>query len=143
MNCIPRAKRVLLLTASVGVIALRLEPIVTAISLGQIDRYTTKPGAAPDEQSHRLITELLHEWQHLGRGQREMVTIVGERLGERSYELRDLFERNGHPFTFIEKDSDEGQGAPAARQTSRNNVRFQSLFCVMDRRSLIPPEKRL
>jgi thioredoxin reductase (NADPH) len=37
-----------------------------------------------------------------------MVTIVGERLGERSYELRDLFERNGHPFTFIEKDSDEG-----------------------------------
>ncbi len=28
---------------------------------------------------------------------------------QRSYELRDLFERNGHPFTFIEKDSDEGQ----------------------------------
>lgn len=30
-------------------------------------------------------------------------------MGERSYELRDLFERNGHPFTFIEQDSAEGR----------------------------------
>ncbi len=106
----PHAKRVLLLTHSVRWGDLTAsQPIVTAIALGQIDRYATKPGASPDEQFHRLITELLQEWQRPGQGQREMVTIVGERLGERSYELRDLFERNGHPFTFIEKDSDEGR----------------------------------
>ena len=106
----PHAKRVLLLTHSVRWgDRTASQPIVTAIALGQIDRYTTKPGASPDEQFHRLITELLQEWQRPGQGQREMVTIVGERLGERSYELRDLFERNGHPFTFIEKDSDEGR----------------------------------
>jgi thioredoxin reductase (NADPH) len=106
----PRAKRVLLLTHSVrwGDRSAS-QPIVTAVSLGQIDRYTTKPSASQDEQFHRLITELLHEWRRPGQGQREMVTIVGERLGDRSYELRDLFERNGHPFTFIEKDSDEGR----------------------------------
>jgi len=106
----PQAKRVLLLRHSIrwGDRAAS-RPIVTAISLGQIDRYTTKPGASPDEQFHRLITELLQEWQRPGQGQREMVTIVGERLGEHSYELRDLFERNGHPFAFIEKDSDEGR----------------------------------
>ncbi len=34
---------------------------------------------------------------------------MGTRAGDRSYELRDLFERNGHPFTFIEQDSDEGR----------------------------------
>ena len=106
----PHAKRVLLLPHSIrwGDRSTSL-PIVTAISLGQIDRYTTKPVASPDEQFHRLITELLWDWQRPGQGQREMVTIVGERLSERSYELRDLFERNGHPFTFIEKDSDEGR----------------------------------
>jgi thioredoxin reductase (NADPH) len=106
----PHAKRVLLLTHSVrwGDRSAS-QPIVTAISLGQIDRYTTKPGVSPDEQFHRLITELLHEWQRPGQGQREMVTIVGERLGGHSYELRDLFERNGHPFRFYEKDSNEGR----------------------------------
>jgi thioredoxin reductase (NADPH) len=106
----PYAKRVLLLTHSIrwGDRSTS-QPIVTAISLGQIDRYATKPTASPDEQFHRLITELLQDWQRPGQGQREMVTIVGERLGDRSYELRDLFERNGHPFTFIEKDSDEGR----------------------------------
>ncbi len=106
----PHAKRVLLLTHSVrwGDRAVS-QPIVTAISLGQIDRYATKPSASPDEQFHRLITELLQEWQRPGQGQREMVTIVGKRVGERSYELRDLFERNGHPFTFIEQDADKGQ----------------------------------
>lgn len=110
----PYAKRVLLLTHNVrwGDRSAS-QPIVTAISRGQIDRYTTKPVASPDEQFHRLITELLQEWQRPGQGQREMVTIVGgrmgERSGERSYELRDLFERNGHPFTFIEQDSDEGR----------------------------------
>jgi len=106
----PYARRVLLLTHSVrwGDRSASM-PIVTAISLGQIDRYTTKPGVSPDEPFHRLITELLQEWQRPGQGQREMVTIVGRRLGDRSYELRDLFERNGHPFTFIEQDSDEGR----------------------------------
>jgi thioredoxin reductase (NADPH) len=106
----PHAKRVLLLAHSVrwGDRSTS-QPIVTAISLGQIDRYTTKPSASPDEQFHRVITELLQEWQRPGPGQRELVTIVGARAGDRSYELRDLFERNGHPFTFIEKDSDEGR----------------------------------
>ncbi len=104
------AKRVLLLAHSVrwGDRSTS-QPIVTAVSLGQIDRYTTKPGASPDEQFHRVITELLQEWQRPGQGQRELVTIVGTRAGDRSYELRDLFERNGHPFTFIEQDSDEGR----------------------------------
>ena len=73
----PHAKRVLLLTHSVrwGDRSAS-QPIVTAVSLGQIDRYTTKPGASPDEQFHRVITELLQEWQRPGQGQREMVTIV-------------------------------------------------------------------
>ncbi len=76
----PYAKRVLLLKHSVrwGDRSAS-QPIVTAISHGQSDSYITKPTASPDERFHRLITELLQEWQR--PGQREMVTIVGERLG--------------------------------------------------------------
>ena len=51
----PRTRRVLLIpwgnrSAS--------RPLLRAISLGQIDRFVTKPGSSPDEQFHRLITEL-------------------------------------------------------------------------------------
>lgn len=73
----PQAKRVLLLTHSVRWgDRLTSQPIVTAISLGEIDRYITKPGDPPDELFHRLITELLQEWRRPGQGQRELVTIV-------------------------------------------------------------------
>jgi len=104
----PHAKRLLLIpwgnrSAS--------KPILKAISLGQIDRYTPKPTPAAhvDEQFHRLVTELLQEWQRQQQAPREVVTIVGERWVARSYELRDLLERSGLPFRFLEADSDAGQ----------------------------------
>lgn len=84
-------------------------PILKAISLGRIDRYTPKPSQSPDESFHALITELLQDWQRQHQAQREIVTVIGERWEPRSYEMRDLFYRSGLPFRFCETDSDEGQ----------------------------------
>ena len=84
-------------------------PILKAISLGQIDRYTTKPSRSPDEQFHRLITELLQARQQQHQGQAAIVTIIGERWDARAYEVRDLLQRSGLPFTFYETESAEGQ----------------------------------
>jgi thioredoxin reductase (NADPH) len=102
----PRAQRVLLIpwgnrSAS--------KPILQAISLGQIDRYATKPRRSPDEPFHALITELLQDWQRQQPLQPKIVTIVGERWDARSYELRDILQRSGLPFGFLEADSEEGQ----------------------------------
>lgn len=102
----PRAWRVLL---SPWANRSASKPLLQAISLGQIDRYVTKPSQPPDEEFHRLITELLYEWQWQQQTPREVVTIIAERWAARSYELRDLLERSGLPFRFYEVTSAEGQ----------------------------------
>ena len=85
------------------------KPILHEISLGRADRYAMKSGRVPDEQFHRLITEILHEWQRHQHAQEVVATVVGEQWAPRSYELRDLLERSGLPFRFLAADSDEGR----------------------------------
>ena len=85
------------------------KPILHDISLGRADRYAMKSNRVPDEQFHRLITEILHEWQRHQHAQDVVVTVVGEQWAPRSYELRDLLERSGLPFRFLAADSDEGR----------------------------------
>ncbi|MEO8391922.1 MAG: FAD-dependent oxidoreductase [Chloroflexota bacterium] len=102
----PRAQRVLLIPAANRSAS---KPILKAISLGQIDRYTTKPSQSPDEQFHFLLTELLNDWQRQQQGQTEVVTLISERWDARSYEFRDILQRSGLPFKFYESDSEPGQ----------------------------------
>jgi thioredoxin reductase (NADPH) len=102
----PRAQRVLLIpwgnrSAS--------KPILQAVSLGQIDRYTTVPSHPPDENFHHLVTELLRERQRHQQAQRTVVTVIGERWAPRSHEFRDLLQRGGLPFAFHATDSAEGR----------------------------------
>ena len=102
----PHARRVLLIPLGNRSAS---KPILHAISLGRADRYATKSSRLPDEQFHRLITEILYEWQRQQRTQEVVVTVVGEQWAPRSYELRDLLERSGLPYRFHAADSDEGQ----------------------------------
>lgn len=102
----PHAQRVLLMSRGNRSTT---KPVLRAISLGRLDRYGIKPTRSPDESFHRLITDILQEWQRQQHAQTELVTIVGERWNARSCELRDLLERSGLPFGFYETDSDEGQ----------------------------------
>ncbi len=102
----PHAKRVLLIPWGNRSAT---KPILHAISLGCADRYAMKSSRVPDEQFHRLITEILQEWQRHQHAQDVVVTVVGEQWAPRSYELRDLLERSGLPFRFLDAASDQGQ----------------------------------
>jgi len=87
----------------------QLKPVLRIISQGRVDRYALVPSCSPDEQFHHLVAELLHECQRLHHKQAEMVTVVGERWAARSYEFRDLMERNGIRFAFHDVGSPEGR----------------------------------
>jgi thioredoxin reductase (NADPH) len=87
----------------------QVKPVLRTISLGRADRYALVPSCSPDEQFHRLVTELLHECQRGQHAQLEMVTVVGERWAPRSYEFRDLMERNGIRYAFHDAGSPQGQ----------------------------------
>jgi CheY-like chemotaxis protein len=93
----PQAKRVLLFAwgdrTSQG-------PILEASALGLMDTYARKPSQSPDEQFHRVITELLEEWTQTQGPRFIAVRIVGDQWAPRSHELRDLLGRNGIPFEF-------------------------------------------
>lgn len=84
-------------------------PILRLITQGKADRYIAKSARTPDEQFHRVITELLQEWQRFYQPPVPIATLVGERWAPRSYELRDLLERSGLPFQFLDSESDEGR----------------------------------
>jgi thioredoxin reductase (NADPH) len=102
------------------------KPILKAISLGRIDRYATLPGRFPDEDFHYLITELLRDWQRKQHAQATVVTVVGEHRAARSHEFRDLLQRSGLPFTFHDRDSDQGRAL--LRQVQRPDGPFPVLI---------------
>lgn len=102
----PRAWRVLVLPWGTRA---QLKPVLRIVSQGRVDRYALLPSCSPDEQFHALISGLLHECQRLHHAQLEMVTVVGERWAARSYEFRDLLERNGIVFGFHDVGSPEGR----------------------------------
>ena len=102
----PHAWRVLVLPHGTRA---QLKPVLRIISQGRVDRYAILPSCSPDEEFHHLVAELLHECQRLRHAQVEMVTVVAERWAARSYEFRDLMERNGIRGAFLDVDSPEGR----------------------------------
>ena len=79
------------------------------IGHGRFERYTTLPSQSPDEDFHYLVTELLRDLQQQHHGRPSVVTLIDRQWSPRSYQLRDLLQRGGLPFTFHGADSTEGQ----------------------------------
>jgi thioredoxin reductase (NADPH) len=100
-------------------------PVLEAFSLGRLDRFTPKPARSPDEEMHRVVTELLQAWQARTHARADAVTVVGDRWNARSHEVRDLLERSGLPFRFLERDS--GEGADLLRRVRRADGPFPVL----------------
>lgn len=100
-------------------------PIREASALGLMDTYAPKPSQSPDEQFHRIITELLEEWSQTQGPRFIAVRIVGHQWAPRSHQLRDLLGRNGIPFEFHPADS---VGRSSSRGTSG---RLPVLFLYM------------
>ncbi|GAB4249460.1 MAG: FAD-dependent oxidoreductase [Thermoleophilia bacterium] len=84
------------------------EPILSAMALGRIDCYLVKVRRRRDEEFHRLITDLLEEWN---RGAEEFapIRIIGDRWDPVGHDLRDMFDRNSLPYAFHTRESEEGR----------------------------------
>ncbi|HSZ99574.1 MAG TPA: FAD-dependent oxidoreductase [Streptosporangiaceae bacterium] len=115
----PGARRVLLITWGDQA---RVEPMLQATILGDIDAYVVKPGPPPDERFHRFITEQLDEWGRSNLPGLEVVRVVGEEWSARSHELRELLGRNGVPFGFYSADSPDGQRLVGESWAAQNDL---------------------
>jgi thioredoxin reductase len=85
-----------------------------ALTVGHLDRWTTRPESRPDEEFHRAVTEALEEWTAKEIGGFEAVRIVGQPWDPRSQWLRDMFGRNRVPIGFHDVGTPDGQRALAA-----------------------------
>lgn len=100
----PKAKRILLLERDY-----RAEnPIVPAMTLGQIDYHLVKPWT-PEINLYPPVSEFLAAWAASGQPQFEMYRIVGPPHSQRAHEIRDLLTRFGLTFSYSAEDSDEGR----------------------------------
>jgi thioredoxin reductase (NADPH) len=79
------------------------------MSLGRIDRNVREPARPGDEAFHRVVAELLDEWQRRQQSDAAAIDVVGERFEPRSYHIRDMLERTGLRFRFHEIGSPEGR----------------------------------
>ncbi|HTA11029.1 MAG TPA: FAD-dependent oxidoreductase [Streptosporangiaceae bacterium] len=121
----PGARRVLLITWGDEE---RLEPMLQATILGDIDAYVVKPGPSPDEHFHRFVTEQLDEWGRSNLPGLEVVRVVGEEWEARSHELRELLGRNGVPFGFYPAGSPAGQRLLGEASAGQNALPAVILF---------------
>ena len=102
----PHAKRVLLFDRTDFA---SMEAVRRAMALGQIDYYIVKPSGEPDEAFHQLITDLLVEWTGTHQETFVLLEIIGEQWNLRSYNFRDLLERNGVAYRFYDVHSEHGR----------------------------------
>ena len=116
----PTAKRVLLIAWRAWEDRRSAEAILRSMTLGGIDSYLIKPWwEYPDENFHRTITQFLYAWARSHRSGAAEIRVIGERSSPRSYEVKDLLQRNGAFHAFHPADSEEGQALLAgSRQTS-------------------------
>src|SRR3712207_2330886 len=62
------------------------EPVLRAMTLGNIDYYVKKPEQPGDEYFHKMIAEFLYDWAKVHRPVVKEIRVVGERWYARSHE---------------------------------------------------------
>ena len=129
----PGAKRALVVSQGDSTIR---EPLLRATALGEIDYYVVKPWHSPDENFHRVVTELLHEWASVHRPGFVALRVVGERWSARSYEIRDLWSRSRVPLEFHAVDSAEGKRLLEDWGASPERL---PVVIIFDQRALVEP----
>jgi thioredoxin reductase (NADPH) len=99
----PRAKRVLLVERDYTA----ANPIVPAMTLGQIDYHLVKPWV-PDEGLYLAISEFLSSWARTEAQGFSMFEIAAPANSRRAVEIRDLLTRFNTPLNCHLPDSAEG-----------------------------------
>jgi thioredoxin reductase (NADPH) len=99
----PSAKRILLVERDYTA----ANPIVPAMTLGQIDYHLVKPWF-PDHGLYPAVSEFLASWARSEPAGFTMLRIVAPENSARAHEIRDLLTRFNMPFTFHPTSSEEG-----------------------------------
>jgi thioredoxin reductase (NADPH) len=99
----PMAKRILLVERDYTA----ANPIVPAMTLGQIDYHLVKPWF-PERGLYPAVSEFLAAWADSGSDDFTLFRIVAEENSARAYEIRDLLTRFNMPLTFYPTASPEG-----------------------------------
>jgi thioredoxin reductase (NADPH) len=86
-----------------------LTTLQRATALGRIDFFVVKGWVTPEEWLYPQVQEALTAWTTAHRKHHLVYRIVGEQWDPRCHELRDMISRNGIPFAFYPRDSEEGQ----------------------------------
>jgi thioredoxin reductase (NADPH) len=112
------------------------EAIHRSMQLGRIDYCVIKPWHSPDELFHSTISEFLRKWQRGRPSAIKEVCVVGEAGSPRSYEVRNLLERNSISHVFFSADSERGRELLArTRKTSTRGP----VVLTRDARVLVDP----
>jgi thioredoxin reductase (NADPH) len=99
----PMAKRILLVERDYTA----ANPIVPAMTLGQIDYHLVKPWF-PERGLYPAVSEFLASWADSGSDDFTLFRIVADETSARAYEIRDLLTRFNMPLTFHPAESPEG-----------------------------------
>jgi thioredoxin reductase (NADPH) len=87
----------------------QLARLQRASALGRMDFFVVKGWVTPEEWLYPQVQEALTAWTTTHRKRHLVYRIVGEQWDPRCHELRDMISRNGIPFAFYPRDSEEGQ----------------------------------
>lgn len=98
----PLAKRVLLIDWGAWREPSTSAAVLEAMETARIDYYAIKPRTSPDEDLHRLLTELLQEWSRAHAPAASEATLIGEKGTKRLYELEALLAGSGVPYHLEE-----------------------------------------
>ncbi len=112
----PMAKRILLVERDYTA----ANPIVPAMTLGQVDYHLVKPWF-PERGLYPAVSEFLANWADTGPEDFTLFRIVAAENSTRGYEIRDLLTRFNMPFTFHSTGSPEG--AALLREVSQAGSR--------------------
>ena len=99
----PMAKRILLVERDYT----SANPIVRAMTLGQIDYHLVKPWF-PERGLYPAVSEFLASWADSESDDFTLFRIVAAEKCPRGYEIRDLLTRFNMPFTFYSAESSDG-----------------------------------
>ena len=101
---VPSAKRVLLVERDYT----QANPIVPAMTLGQIDYHLVKPWI-PEQGLYPAVSEFLAAWAASQEPRFKMFRIVGRKQCARSHQIRDLLTRMSMPYGFYDEHSEMGR----------------------------------
>ena len=100
----PSAKRILLVERDYTA----KNPIVPAMTLGQIDYHLVKPWF-PVQGLYPAVSEFLAAWAASQEPEFQLFRIVGPKQDARAHEIRNLLTRMNMPYAYYADDSELGQ----------------------------------